>query len=797
MQAQNLIGQKLAEPSSIRVLARLLQKNPDTYPARYARDVCETFDFHDPMGRPQQSSCLAALRALEQKGVIAMPAPRNSNGGVVKPLRLEKPVEPPKAVPESADKIHELTLVLVEDAAQRATWNELIIREHPLGARPIVGRTLRYLVQSEHGYLGAIAFSSSAVALGPRDQWIGWDAELRSQHLDRVVSLSRFLIRPCLQCQYLASKVLGMAVKRMPRDYLAKYGVEVLLLETFVDPKRYRGTSFRAANWIGVGQTQGRGRQDREWKAKAGVKDIYMYPVDARFREKLGVQEHAKPLPVSEELGSAQWALREFGGAQLGHVDRVKRVVEMAEAKMRKPNATWLEVANGDRHQLKCIYRLLQKPVTSKVSMDGILKGHQERTIQRMAGQRLVLVAQDSTDLNFAEKLACRGLGRIGTNQTKTQTKGLRLHSSLALTEEGIPLGVLRADCYPPKSLTNAQKNRDNRQVPIEEKETHKWVRSVESCIEASKRMPQTMVVNVMDREGDVLDVFHRVQNEPRVHVLVRADHDRRLEEGPKLFEQVRSMKERGVYEVNVPRQSARRKKGKRRARKAQPPRKAKVAVRFMPFKLLPPKYGVNAKKKPIQIWVVHVKEKGAPKGVEPIEWFLLTTIKVESLEAAVRLATWYGKRWRIEDWHRVLKSGCEIQKYSNQSDERLRRAMSIDLVVGYRILLMVLLGREVPELPADALFSDMEIRVLSKWSEKKTKKKRQEGLSRDKKGQLTTIGSCVAVLAMLGGYLGRKTDPPVGPKILHRAYIRLQHMCEGVELFAEASRPEQQPGYG
>ncbi len=789
MQAQNLIGQKLSDPGSLHVLTELLQRNPDHTLCGYAREVCEQFGFFDPKGRPQRSSCLVALRRLEDKGLIALPAPRHAQGGVVKPVRLGEAVKPPLGVPAQVNQIRELSLELVEDEDQRAIWHELMIREHPLGNRPIVGRILRYLVRSEHGYLGALGFSSSAVTLAPRDRWIGWDNPLRAKHLDRVVSLSRFLIRPCVNCQHLASKVLGMVVKRMPGDYLERYGVEVLLLESFVDPHLYRGTCFRAANWIGVGQTQGRGRQVNAQHAVVGVKDIYLYPLDRRFRRKLGVQEYVTPLALSDDLGSEDWALREFGGAQLGNASRVKRVIRIAEAKMKKPDATWLEVADGERHRLKAIYRLIEKPDTSAVTMEGILKGHREMTLRRMAAQEVALLVHDSTDLNFSEKLLCRGLGHIGANQTKTQTNGLRLHSSLALTVEGIPLGVLRAECQAPKSLSEEEKGRDGRSVPIEEKESYRWVQSVQSSIDASKLMPKTMIVNIMDREGDMYAVFDQVRDEPRVHLLVRAEHNRRMEEGAKLFEQVRATKEQGVFEVTVPRQSARRKKGDRQAQERQPSRKAKIAIRYMHFNLLPPAYGLSAKKKPLPVWIIHVKEKGAPKGVNPIEWYLLTTIPVDSIETAQKLAGWYGKRWRIEDWHRVLKSGCKIEKYAHQSAERIKRAIAIDLVVGYRLLMMALLGRE---LPAEVLFSDLEITVLQKWSEKKSPETVSATTNR-----LTTIGACIGVLARMGGYLGRKTDPPVGPTILRRAYNRLQNMCEALEMFGKESRSEQKMGYG
>jgi len=694
-----------------------------TGPVPFARAVCEEFDFRDPNGGLQVSGCLVVLRRLERKGLISVPVSCRTAGGLVQPVRLNRPVDEPRNVPAQVNEIVDLSLVLVKNREERAHWNELMIREHPLGKRPLVGRILRYLVRSEHGYLGGLGFSSSALKLQPRDEWIGWDAEQKSRSLERVVSLSRFLVRPSVHCRHLASKVLGMAVKRVGRDYVARYGVDILLLETFIDPAAYAGTSFRAANWIGVGQTQGRGRQDVRREASAGVKDIYVYPLHRSFRRELGVDDRLRALEVSEGLEGSGWVRREFAGAEVGHVGFVERLIQMAEGKSRKPNATWLEVAGGDRHQLKGIYRFIDKPDHSKVSMEGILKGHQERTRRRMARQPVVLCVQDTTDLNYSDLLECEGLGLLGKNQTTAVAKGLRLHSTLSLTEEAIPLGVLRADCEARQELKKEKKKRNARQVPIVEKETHRWLRSVEACIEASKRMPQTMLVNVADREGDIFDLFDRVRNEPRVHLLVRAKHNRRTDEGGCLFEQVRAGEEQSEIELRVPRQSARRKQGKREAREKMPSRRAKLALRYMACRIYPPAEGANAKKKPVPAWIIHLREKAPPEGVQPVEWYLVTTITVDSVASALRIVKWYCSRWRIEDWHRVLKSGCEVEEHAHRTAERLKRVLAIDLVVSYRIMLMALLGRELPELPAEVLFSDIELCVLSDWAQKKTAK--------------------------------------------------------------------------
>ena len=166
----------------------------------------------------------------------------------------------PTEVPARADRVRGLALVEVTGDDQRRVWNELMQREHPRGAARHVGAQLRYLLVSDHGVLGALGFAASALTLAARDAFIGWDADLRGRQLHRVVALSRFLIRPSVRCRNLASKALGLCLRRLPDDFQRRYGYRPLLVETFVEKDRHAGTSLAAANWLRVGETAGRGR---------------------------------------------------------------------------------------------------------------------------------------------------------------------------------------------------------------------------------------------------------------------------------------------------------------------------------------------------------------------------------------------------------------------------------------------------------------------------------------------------------------------------------------------------------
>jgi len=716
MHTQNQVKRTLSQPAALKRVRQLLTAHGEWNRTQLADHVCDEFGFHDLRGKRQRSGCLKALRRLADAGLVALPAPkRGSKGhGVYEPRRLERPVPPPVGVPERVDDIAELELILADSKEQIRLWNELMLSEHPLGHRRLVGRQMRYLAGSEHGWLGAVGFAAAALNLHDRDHWIGWDHTTKDAHLDGIVGLSRFLIRPSVSCQNLASRVLGLCCQRFAADFKARYNYRPWLLETFVDTTQFTGACFRAANWVRVGRTQGRGRQDRLREAPETVKDIYVYPLVANFRQRLGLAPDAGWTPLTPEQGleGEEWAENEFGGAPLGDQRCTQRLVMIAHTKGQHPGCSWTEAVNGDKAAVKGYYRFIESPEDSAVTMENILLPHRERTKRRMADQSRVLCIQDTTDLDFATLVNCLGLGVIGKNQTSTESKGLRLHSTFTVSARGLPLGLLRAPCYA-RELKPEHRGRDLRYLPLEEKETYRWVEGLRDCQTVAHELPRTQLVCVMDREGDFFELFAAWHEDAVVDVLVRAQHDRRTESELSLFEEVTRTPVRTSMQVNIQRLSARPKSGGRAARPARPARRAHLLVRYTPVEVLPPKHGVNAGKAPVPVWLIHVREKNPPQGQKRIEWFLLTTLSLESPQQAVQCVEWYCQRWRIEDWHKVIKSVCRTEKAAHRTAERLKRTIAIDLVVAWRLLLLTLAARELPELPADLVFTKMELRVL------------------------------------------------------------------------------------
>src|SRR5450759_4464331 len=207
MQAQNEIKRTLKQEGSIEVVRELLAQREHKSRSSIAESVCRHFGFLDARQRTQTGGCVKALRELERAGHFVLPAVTSNVRAVSTPRRLDQPVALAIDVPAQAGDIRGLTLVIVDNLDLMRVWNELMLCEHPQGAGPLVGAQMRYLIGSEHGWLGGLGFAASALQMADRDQWIGWDAQTRRKHLNGVVGMSRFLIRNSVSCQNLASRV--------------------------------------------------------------------------------------------------------------------------------------------------------------------------------------------------------------------------------------------------------------------------------------------------------------------------------------------------------------------------------------------------------------------------------------------------------------------------------------------------------------------------------------------------------------------------------------------------------------
>jgi hypothetical protein len=722
MKTTSSVKERLCAPENITMVNGWLAGNKDGTRTGLAKELCEQLGLRDGKGTLRISSTLKALRDLEAEGYWKLPAALSGQSGQWSPRRLGQAVALARGVPERAEQVEGLELIEVSanDDEQFRIWNELMLREHPVHNCRLVGRQLRYLIGSAHGWLGGIGFGSSALYLESRDEWLGWDEEQRGKQHERVINMTRYLVRQSVRCENLASHVLGLCRSRVAKDFQARYGVEPWLMETFVNREQYAGTCFQAANWICVGQTKGRGRNGSKKEGKS-IKDVYLYPLRSDFRARMGLSktENIEPLALESGLESEEWAQQEFGGCQLGDVRLNAQLVKIAQAKGRQPGGSYSRACGGNRHQLKNYYRLMNND-SEHMADDVLVEGHREQTIRRMANEKTALIIQDTMDLNFSTRLHCENLGQIGTNQMDARSQGLKMHSALALNIRGLPLGVLRVQTWAPEP---ADENTHRNDLPIEEKDSYRWVQTYQDAVAVALRIPQTHLICVGDRESDIFELFdQRLKQDRRVDILVRAQHNRCLEEQEeKLFEYIQQGEPDGQVSIAVPRQREKKGKPSKAGQPALPARTAQVEVRFREVTVCAPRTPLLKDKKPIRLFAVYLFEKNPPPGATRIQWMLLTTIEVRSIKQAMKCVRWYCLRWRIEEWHRVLKSGCRILEHQNRTAKVLARTITLDAVVAWRIMVLALLGRELPELQCDLLFNPWECEVLQLLAQKKS----------------------------------------------------------------------------
>jgi hypothetical protein len=615
------------------------------------------------------------------------------------------------------------------------------------------------VIQSAAGVVGGLSFSAAAWRLAARDRFIGWDEATRAAGLSEVLANSRFLILPSVEVPNLASHVLSAALSRVAQDWQARYGFRPVLVESFVDPTRYRGTCYRAANWIFLGQTQGRGRQDRTHRACGPPKDLWVYPLQRNFRAQLCAQAREATVPAPSP-SPKDWAEEEFGGCKLDPRLR-QRLLIIARDFQARPNAN-VPQACGSRAKTKAAYRFLDHDDTS---MDTLLQPHYQATQARLAHQSVVLAVQDTTSLDYTTHRNTQGLGPVGAWSNGPQ--GLLLHSTLAFNTAGTPLGFLDVQCWPRQRADFGKRTTDRRRrEPIEAKESNKWLKSYRALAAVQAHLPNSMLVSVGDREADLYELFNETLAHPHApKLLIRAEHDRQLQgEQARLWQTVQALPSAGSQLLQVPAQ------GTRQARTAT------LALRFAQVSLLAPRRLKHLP--PIPVWSVLAEEQDPPNGVKPLQWLLLTTAPVSTFEQACEKLLWYSQRWGIEVLHRTLKSGCRIEQRQLQHADRLESCLAIDLVVAWRIYHLNKLARQSPHAPCTVYFEPQQWQALMVFTTKNPIPPKTP----------PTLREAARCIAGLGGFLGRKCDREPGTQTLWLGLQRLDDIVTVWQVMRDAT---------
>jgi transposase-like protein/transposase Tn5 family protein len=477
-------------------------------------------------------------------------------------------------------------------------------------------------------------------------------------------------------------------------------------------------------------------------------------------------RERAKQMNPSTLLSAQQWAEQTFGSVHLGDQRRTERAVTMARAIAHDPAASLPAQMQGEAG-LQAAYRFLQTP---DVTYEQLIQPHLQQTRAEARKPQQVLLIQDTTEVDYQQHPTTTGLGPIGNGTHH----GFLLQSVLAvLPDTRQVLGLAHQE---PFLRQPAPKGETQRERAQRERESQVWERSVQALGEPPAGVQW---IHIGDRYSDMFpflslcrqmhcDFVVRAAQDRCVDLLVeqadtparRSHHQRRPQQH--LFEVVRGWSAHGERDLELD------------ATKQSRARTAHLASSCGSLRLLPPESPQAADLRPLVVWVVRVWEPEPPDGVEPLEWVLLTSVPVQTVEQAWERVDWYRARWIVEDYHQGLKTGCRVEQRQLQSYESLRRLLGLLAPAAVRLLQLRAAARQRPDQSASEVLPTDLVQVVA-------------ALARVPAAQLTTQ-RCWYTIARYGGYLGRKGDGPPGWKTLWKGWFYLQAMLDGIHLAAQLS---------
>jgi hypothetical protein len=435
------------------------------------------------------------------------------------------------------------------------------------------------------------------------------------------------------------------------------------------------------------------------------------------------------------------WATEEFKDIDLGDKRLNKRAARLAEQLAAKPSAS-IPSACGGWAETQAAYRFLAQP---ELSWEDILSPHWRNAEARMGEQEVVLCIQDTTELDFNGQ-STLGLGPLSFEAQR----GMYLHPTYAVTTDREPLGVLDAWMW-------AREPKDADGVRPGEKESARWIDGYERVAELAAKLPATRLVYVADRESDIVALMAKARDlGHRADWLIRSQHNRALPDGGKLWDAATTAPALGGIRFTLP------------ARKGQPAREVRQQVWAQRVSLRDGQGAV------LEATCLVAREVGAPAGVPPVEWRLLSNREAGTFEQAVELIEWYRARWEIEMFFHVLKNGCRVEALQLATVQRLERALALFMVVAWRIARLMRLGRTCPDLEAELFFEAAEWNaafILNKKPLPKTPPR---------------LNEVIRLVAKLGGFLGRKGDGEPGVKTLWLGLQRVMDFAAGLRYAAE-----------
>jgi hypothetical protein len=451
------------------------------------------------------------------------------------------------------------------------------------------------------------------------------------------------------------------------------------------------------------------------------------------------------------------WVERELDGGEFPDQRLKTRLGKLLGDLGRRIGAT-VPMACQDWAATKAAYRFFSN---RRVDEAVILAGHFAATAARFAeASGPMLILHDTTEFSFKRDRP-EAIGQIsiikGRHATHTVC-GLLMHSSLVLSPDGVPLGLAAVKFWTRKKFkgTNELKKKVNpTRIPIEQKESYRWL---ENLKQSTRQLGDpSRCIHIGDRESDIFELFCAAQ-EAETRFLVRTCVDRLAGEGDTTISREMGREPvRGNHEVEV-------RDDRGRASTTS------VELRFRRMTVQPP-IGKQQDYPALSLTVIHADERGTPEGREPIRWRLLTNCPVDDLASAIEKLKWYAQRWKIETFHKVLKSGCQAEQSKLRSAERLTNLLAVLCIVGWRVFRLTMANRATPEAPAEIALTKAEIEILDRMDRSPTPPPKP------------TLSRYLLAIAKLGGYLARAKDPPPGNMVIWRGLTRLMDIHLGFEL--------------
>lgn len=447
------------------------------------------------------------------------------------------------------------------------------------------------------------------------------------------------------------------------------------------------------------------------------------------------------------------WALDQFGTAELGDARRTKRLVKLA-SQMAVNSSGSIPQQTGNTADMKAAYRLFS---ADAVTHESICRPHFERTRAAAGQMPLVFLVQDGAQLNFTTHPHCEGLGPIG----RGRMRGLHQQNVLAVDPAArLPIGLMYQK-HPRRAIRSRKHDRAaKRRVPLAERESYWWVQAIEAI---GSPPPGSRWVHVGDRGEDLFGVYDACRR-TGTDWLIRAAHDRKIDTpgGP---DHLMS------YARRLPRLAGRSLEVRDPNRHTTRP--VELSVSAGPVTLIPARFEPEyANREPVSCWVVRVWETEPPRGRDPLEWILLTSLVCDTPQTALFAAQGYSLRWMIEEFHKCEKTGCQVEARRLESVDRLEPLVGLLSVLAVWLLKLKYVARDDPRQPACVLFDEPMIRVMARYLKQPAAD--------------LTVGAFWRGIGRLGGHVGRKGDGPVGWLRAWRGWQHFQLMMLGAQLYAE-----------